>query len=108
MTARRRWAVVRGGALDTVARYLPSNYEATAGPDGAVIVTGHDEAGWTLDSYVLPRLASGLMWGREIAPDTPSAHTHQCGDCGADIHCLGPVDCDWPGGNADCTECGEY
>jgi hypothetical protein len=31
-----------------------------------VIIAGTDYAGWTLDGYVLPRLASGLMFGEEV------------------------------------------
>lgn len=30
------------------------------------VIGGYDNAGWTLDDYVLPRLASGGMHGREI------------------------------------------
>jgi len=43
-----------------VDRYLPANYEVvgtTAG--GEVVIEGHDNAGWTLDGYVIPRLLSG-------------------------------------------------
>lgn len=31
-----------------------------------VIIKGKDVAGWTLDGYVLPRLASGLYFGEEL------------------------------------------
>ncbi len=53
-----------------VEAYLPSNYWVSPirGWDGhrAVIkIAGTDNAGWTLDGYVLPRLASGLIFGRE-------------------------------------------
>lgn len=45
----------------TVARYMPSNYAAF--PLGNfMLVYGEDNAGWTLDGYVLPRLASGLFY----------------------------------------------
>jgi hypothetical protein len=37
--------------------------------DGNVLIAGEDDHGWTLDGYVLPRLASGLMPGREIMAD---------------------------------------
>lgn len=31
-----------------------------------MLVEGRDDHGWTLDGYVLPRLASGLHPGHEI------------------------------------------
>jgi hypothetical protein len=55
-----------------VAAYLPDNYRVTGTrPDPrvgwvVVIIEGEDVAGWTLDDYVLPRLASGLYFGREV------------------------------------------
>lgn len=67
MTTRR--AIVTGPA-ETVARYLPSNYTVNStdvGP-GRVLISGVDSAGWTLDDYVLPRLASGLYAAREVDP----------------------------------------
>jgi hypothetical protein len=51
---------------ETVAVYLPENYEVIADSDDTVWIAGEDHAGWTLDAYVLPRLASGLMFGEEI------------------------------------------
>ena len=70
-----RMAEIRGRDVTTekVAAYLPSNYRVTdADPiDSEVVVVfirGHDVAGWTLDGYVLPRLASGLMFGKEVTP----------------------------------------
>ena len=68
MTNTRR-AIVTGPA-ETVARYLPRNYTVNStdvGP-GRVLISGTDNAGWTLDGYVLPRLASGLYFGHEVAP----------------------------------------
>lgn len=55
-----------------LARYMPSNYTVRAvnTPDGrAVLISGQDVAGWTLDGYVLPRLASGLHFAREIGAE---------------------------------------
>lgn len=62
-----RRALIKGGTPERVAAYMPSNYsvvsdETTEG----VLIEGTDVAGWTLDDYVLPRLASGLMFGSEI------------------------------------------
>lgn len=49
------------GILETVRRYLPSNYEAEYWPNtDVIIIKGEDVAGWTMDDYVIPRLASGL------------------------------------------------
>lgn len=58
-----------------VAAFLPHNYDVQsftlALPDGEVVerllIVGSDVAGWTLDDYVLPRLASGLIFAEEIS-----------------------------------------
>lgn len=65
-----RYALVSGN-LDTIRRYLPNNYTANVlGTfDRRVLITGHDEHGWTLDGYVIPRLASGLYFAREVDAD---------------------------------------
>lgn len=63
-----RHAVIRGyghDRLETVRRYLPSNYLADS-DGGNVWIHGFDSAGWTLDGYVIPRLASGLHFAREV------------------------------------------
>ena len=65
----QRVAIARGQAtsISSIERYMPANYEAfAAGPD--VIIVGHDNAGWTLDDYVIPRLASGLYHAEELHP----------------------------------------
>ena len=63
-----RMAVVTTSAPSAVAAYLPSNYEVVGiTPAGLVIIAGIDEAGWTLDGYVIPRLASGLHWAVEVS-----------------------------------------
>jgi len=64
-----RHAVIKGHDprihLEVVRRYLPSNY--TADSDGAdIFIHGTDNAGWTLDGYVIPRLASGLYFAKEV------------------------------------------
>lgn len=68
-TNERRLALVVGDR-ETIAKYLPGNYEVVDAnvPEDRVLVVGRDHAGWTLDDYVLPRLASGLIFGEEIAP----------------------------------------
>lgn len=80
-----RTAIITGGAedLDHVGRYMPNNYQAlqidaqpfdTYAALGApmpttaafILIVGEDVAGWTLDGYVLPRLASGLIFAVEV------------------------------------------
>jgi hypothetical protein len=72
-----RRAIVTGGLsvnLDLVKRYLPSNYQATEGPDG-IVIEGSDNAGWTLDGYVIPRLASGLIAAEEVPVELAARDT---------------------------------
>jgi len=62
-----RHALVRDMAreVDMIRRYLPSNYVAfTWGKD--VWIEGNDVAGWTMDGYVIPRLASGNIVASEM------------------------------------------
>lgn len=56
--------------LDQIRAYMPGNYAADWDVDGNILIHGEDVAGWTLDDYVIPRLASGLHFAREI--DTPT------------------------------------
>jgi hypothetical protein len=62
-------------ASDVLSAYLPANYSLArfAVDDGRVValISGQDRAGWTLDGYVLPRLASGLYFGREVDASHP-------------------------------------
>jgi hypothetical protein len=73
----KRYAIITTTTdRDNVAAYLPANYrviysepsrEPYARPEWkSVVIGGEDNAGWTLDGYVLPRLASGMLHGREI------------------------------------------
>ena len=74
----KRYAIVRNARTEREVRaYLPDNYEviyeepasgprASGGSRLTVVIAGRDVAGWTLDHYVLPRLASGLLIGEEI------------------------------------------
>jgi hypothetical protein len=66
MTDTKRYALIQGDAdLRDVQDYLPSNYTATSTEDG-ILISGHDRFGWTLDGYVLPRLGSALIAGKEV------------------------------------------
>ena len=72
-----RMALIRCGDTDKVARYLPGNYEVVGGYDSPLhgpvtVIAGEDSCGWTLDDYVLPRLASGLIFGSEIIEEVPA------------------------------------
>lgn len=78
-----RYALVAGNdiTLERIANYLPGNYRVlgmrddsalplhirTIGPH--VLICGEDDSGWTMDDYVLPRLASGLWFGTEISKE---------------------------------------
>ena len=53
-------------SLETVRAYLPANYSAEQADCGDILITGEDSCGWTLDGYVIPRLASGLIFAREV------------------------------------------
>lgn len=72
-----RYAIVTTTSdRDNVAAYMPGNYEVIYSEPSresfaregwrSVVIAGEDNAGWGLDTYVLPRLASGMMTGREI------------------------------------------
>ena len=50
---------------ETVARYLPGNYEVTGATPDEIYIAGTDSCGWTLDDYVIPRLGSGLIYCTE-------------------------------------------
>lgn len=65
-----RYAKVYGGSQNTVAAYLPEGYAVLdVHDDGAVIVSGTDHLGWTLDAYVIPRLGSGGMFAKETTKE---------------------------------------
>ena len=55
--------------LGRVLAYLPGNYEAALVTANNLVfgvkISGYDSAGWTLDGYVIPRLASGNMYAEE-------------------------------------------
>lgn len=48
--------------------YMPANYRAVK-TDSGVLIIGKDNAGWTLDGYVLPRLASGGYHAHEVVAE---------------------------------------
>lgn len=80
----KRYAIVKNARTRREAEaYLPDNYkvihettETVGHPDDGwhegygstpvFIIQGEDVAGWGLDTYVIPRCASGLIWVTEI------------------------------------------
>jgi hypothetical protein len=80
-----RYAIVKNATSRSQAEaYLPGNYRViheTLVPTDRVessrrmkpefVIAGEDKFGWTLDGYVIPRYASGLIWAHEIDPSHP-------------------------------------
>lgn len=64
-TLRHAEVLSKSSSKETVQNYLPSNYEAYE-KEGVVRIIGFDNAGWGLDTYVIPRLASGLHTVKEV------------------------------------------
>lgn len=63
-----RIAIAHTGKSKDVAQYLPNNFTVlgrTLDNSGTIIV-GVDDHGWTLDQYVIPRLASGMIHCEEV------------------------------------------
>ena len=72
MTDRLRIAHAND-TVSEVGQYLPQNYSVIgiALEGKGVIIAGHDHHGWTLNEYVIPRLASGLIVCEEIDVSLP-------------------------------------
>jgi hypothetical protein len=66
-----RYAIIAGARTrQELEAYLPENYSiALELENDEYVIGGVDNAGWTLEAYVLPRLASGLIFGRELSLD---------------------------------------
>lgn len=67
----KRYALV-SARPESIAAYLPDNYRVIGSVDGETVIGGRDVAGWTLDAYVIPRLASGLYFATEIDLSHPA------------------------------------
>ncbi|NCG18457.1 MAG: hypothetical protein GWP91_05535 [Rhodobacterales bacterium] len=81
--------------------YMPSNY-VTIMHTHSLFVIGRDNAGWTLTDYVLPRLASGGVFGQvecdqstlaaltaKVMPSDPpddGLPVYGCECCGSGMH----------------------
>mgnify|MGYP003677767850 CR=1 FL=1 len=46
--------------------YLPGNQAGKTSNAMRIVIRGYDIAGWTLDDYVIPRLASGMIVAVEV------------------------------------------
>ena len=70
----KRYAIVRNARTQHEAEaYLPANYsviwegyEPSSATRLVWVIEGEDDHGWTLDGYVIPRYASGLICCEEI------------------------------------------
>lgn len=75
----KRYAIVRNARSRREAEaYLPANYQViheseivpppwvAHGPMPLFVIAGTDYAGWTMDDYLIPRYASGLITCEEI------------------------------------------
>lgn len=49
-----------------IEQYLPRGYRVTGTVDGFVQIEGEDFAGWTAQDYVIPRLASGMIYATVV------------------------------------------
>lgn len=52
-------------SVSEVDPYLPGNYSCEVSVDRGTRIYGYDRAGWTMDAYVIPRLASGCIFAKE-------------------------------------------
>lgn len=66
-------AIVRGkpgfGAKtlqEAIEPYLPRHWYARTINEDTVEICGEEDAGWTFDDYVQPRLASGLYFAERV------------------------------------------
>lgn len=62
----RRAVIKNETSLRRVEAYLPRHYTAVLDPTGGITIVGTDNAGWTLTDYIIPRLASGLIFAEEV------------------------------------------
>jgi len=57
-------------SLRAVQAYMPDNYGAVEVNNdfgtSEILIVGYDVSGWSLDAYVIPRLACGLIWAKEL------------------------------------------
>jgi hypothetical protein len=67
---------------ETVAAYLPSNYRIGKVDSWQIIVRGKDNAGWTLEDYVIPRLGSGLIHAEEVQREVNAIYQFRTGKDG--------------------------
>lgn len=90
-----RYATVKNAHSIREARaYLPSNYEVVweYEEDGkpVFVIEGTDDHGWGLDTYVIPRYASGVIWANEIEQPVCALCGMSVNYHGADMHSFAP------------------
>lgn len=61
-----RYAII-GTDSTAIEAYLPGNYRPVRYANNQCLIEGEDSLGWTLEDYVLPRLATGLYFGKECS-----------------------------------------
>ena len=63
-----RIAIAQTGKSKSVAQYLPNNFKVLGRTldNAGTIIVGVDDHGWSLDQYVIPRLASGMIHCEEV------------------------------------------
>lgn len=66
-------AFVPNVSVEKAHAYLPRNYAVIGESDDGVYIQGRDNAGWTLDGFVVERLASGGVYG--VRPSSAKAAT---------------------------------
>lgn len=72
-TIRYALAHTRRDDGSDIAAYMPHNYSVVGVLEGErynqALIKGTDDAGWTMEDYVIPRLQSGLVGVREVIGD---------------------------------------
>lgn len=64
--ARRARVHVSRATAGALSAYMPRNYKVARRDGDHWVIEGYDYAGWTLDGYVIPRLASGMIFAEEV------------------------------------------
>ena len=97
MPNHMRFARVQGSGIseEGIAAYLPANYSVIASSDAWVDIAGRDDAGWTMDGYVIPRLRSGLFFAKETTADREYAEELEVTAATERKHGMGGFQDDW-------------
>jgi hypothetical protein len=86
-----RFAIVKGeNDAEKIGRFMPGNYQAKKVGELHTLIYGQDSCGWTLEDYVIPRLASGLYFAEVLPCDSMEIAEALVATCGADGVILTP------------------